>query len=343
MTIKNVFSGGLLSAVLLTLFPLFVLPEAVEGQVRRLDQAVPSLQARAGTDSVFDKTILEIVDKVSGKDIRSLISTLASDSFEGRATGSIGFEKAANFVVQQFVQNGIKPVGNSYFQKFRIESKTVQSKVYLSHATDDSVETMNVIGIKEGSIYKDEFVVITAHLDHLGKRQDSIYHGANDNASGVAVMMKVAEMLKSINTSRSVIFIAFTGEEVGLMGSAYFATHPPIDLKKIKFMINLDLVGSGGDGIMVQGGDGHDAEQSEIQKINRTYFQFELGTRPNSPNSDQYYFHDLGVPAFFLYAYTGTIPYHSPWDSAEKIDTAVAENVAKFVLMNVWTFAQKGR
>lgn len=340
MNIKIVFCGGLLSAVL---FFQCTLSNEVLSQTRRLDQAVPSLEAKAGGDSVFNKVILDLVDHVNGKDIRSLISTLASDSFEGRATGSSGFDKAAKFVVQHFEQHGIKPVGNSYFQKFKIETKTVRSKVYLSQAPVDSVETMNVIGIKEGSLYKDESIVVTAHLDHLGKKQDSIYYGANDNASGVAVMMKVAEMLKNVNTTRSVIFIAFTGEEVGLMGSAYFVTHPTIDLKKIRFMINLDLVGSGPDGIMVQGIDGHEFELSEIQKINQTYFKFELGTRTNSPNSDQYYFHVLGVPAFFMYAYNGTMPYHSPSDIAEKIDIAVVENVAKFVLMNVWRFAQTSK
>ena len=139
------------------------------------------------------------------------------------------------------------------------------------------------------------------------------------------------------------IFIAFAGEEVGLNGSAYFVTHAPIDLKKIKLLINLDLVGSGKQGLMVQGVDGHESEFSEIRQINQKYFQFELGTRLNSPNSDQYYFHLLGVPAFFMYAYNGTIPYHSPGDTADKIDPAVVENVAKFVLMNVWNFAQKAR
>ncbi|MBL7959008.1 M20/M25/M40 family metallo-hydrolase [bacterium] len=296
-----------------------------------------------GSDSSFDKTILELVDKVNGKDIRSLIETLASDSFEGRATGSAGFEKAADFVAQHFEKNNVVPIGSSYFQKFKLDTKTVRSKVHLHETSNDSVETMNVIGIKKGTFHPDEYVLIMAHLDHLGKRQDSVYHGANDNASGVAVMMTVAEMLKNVNTSRSVVFIAFTGEEVGLMGSAYFVTHPPIDLKKIKFMVNLDLVGSGSNGMMVQGIDGHENEFSEIQQINQTYFQFELGTRPNSPNSDQYYFHLLGVPAFFMYAYNGTMPYHSPGDTAEKIDILVVENVAKFVLMNAWKFAQKGR
>ncbi|MBL7996559.1 M28 family peptidase [bacterium] len=333
-------NGGLLSAVL---FLLFVPSHNSQSQVRRLDQPGPSLQSITRTDSVFDKTILQLVDHVSGKDIRSLIDTLASDSFEGRATGSIGFDKAAHFVAQHFEQSGVIPLGNSYFQKFKIESRTVKSKVFIQNTPSDSIETMNVIGVKPGTTNPDEYVLVTAHLDHLGKTLDSIYPGANDNASGVAVMMTVAEILKNVNTSRSVVFIAFTGEEVGLMGSAFFVTHPPIDLKKIKFMINLDLVGSGSNGIMVQGVDGHDTELAEIKRINQTYFQFEIGTRPNSPNSDQYYFHLLGVPAFFLYAYNGTMPYHSPGDTAEKIDAAVVENVAKFVLMNVWNFTKKGR
>lgn len=339
MPIRTLINGGLISAViffsLLSSWPIC-------GQSRKLDQRLSPLARILSSDSLFKKQILESADRISGVDIRKHIAVLASDSFEGRATGSDGFEKAANYVSRHFEQNGVVPAGSSYYQTFKIETKTVRSKVHLEHASEDSVETMNVVGIKKGTINPDEYVVITAHLDHLGKKQDSIYHGANDNASGVAVMMAVAAALKDIPTKRSVIFIAFTGEEVGLMGSAYFVTHPPIDLKKIRFMINLDLVGSGTNGIMVQGVNGHEEMFSEIQMVNQKYFQFELGTRPNSPNSDQYYFHLLGVPAFFMYAYNGTMPYHSPGDTADKIDAFVVENVAKFVLMNVWRFAQNG-
>ncbi len=340
MNIKNVFSGGLLSAVL---FCYFSVSDALNSQTRRLNQTTASLHAKIGADSVFDEAILELVDNIRGKDICSLISTLASDSFAGRATGSNGYEKAANYVSRYFEQNNVVPVGSTYFQNFKIDTKTVRSKVHLQNASEDSVETMNVVGIKKGIFHPDEYVVITAHLDHLGKKQDSIYHGANDNASGIAVMMAVAHALKDIPTDRSVVFIAFTAEEVGLMGSGYFVTHPPIDLKKIRFMVNLDLVGSGTNGIMVQGVDGHKEVFTAIQVVNQKYFQFELGTRPNSPNSDQYYFHLLGVPAFFMYAYNGTIPYHSPGDTADKIDSVVIENVAKFVLLNVWDFARKER
>lgn len=336
MYLKTLINGGLVSAVI-----FFILFSAVQiqGQTRKLDQALPSLTGIQPADSLFEKNILESTDRISGVDIRKHIAVLASDSFEGRATGSSGYEKAANYVSRHFEQNGIVSEGPSYFQKFKIDSKTVKSKVHLQNSANDSVETMNVIGIKKGTLYPDEFVVLTAHLDHLGKKQDSVYYGANDNASGVAVMMAVVQALKDIPTKRSIIFIAFTGEEVGLIGSAYFVTHPPIDLKRIRFMINLDLVGSGTNGIMVQGINGHEDAFSEVQKINQKYFQFELGTRPNSPNSDQYYFHILGVPAFFMYAYNGTMPYHSPGDTADKIDSVVIENVAKFVLMSVWRFA----
>lgn len=336
MTIQKKVTDVILSAVFFLIFFQF---NDLNGQIRRTDRLTPTLTVNTA-DSIFDKSVIESVNRINGKDILSLIYTLAADSFEGRATGSRGFGKAATFVLKQFEESGLKPIGSSYFQKFRIETRTVQSKIHLQDLSNDSIETMNVIGLKRGALFPDEYTVIAAHLDHLGKKQDSVYHGANDNASGVAVMLTVARALKDIPTKRSVLFIAFTGEEVGLMGSAYFVTHPPIDLRKIRFMVNLDLVGSGSDGIMIQGVDGHDAEFSKIQKINQTYFQFELSTRPNSPNSDQYYFHVLGVPAFFIYAYNGTMPYHSPGDTADKIDAAVVENITKFVLMNVLNHAK---
>lgn len=340
MKIKNLINGGFLTAVIFfILFPAC----QIHSQSRKLDQTLPSMRGTLPSDSLFEQKILESANRINGIDIRNHIAVLASDSFEGRATGSNGYEKAANYVSRNFEQNNVVSIGSSYFQKFKIDTKTVRSKVHLQNAAADSVETMNVIGIKKGTLNPDEYVVITAHLDHLGKKQDSIYHGANDNASGVSVMMAVAQALKDIPTNCSVVFIAFTGEEVGLLGSAYFVTHPLIELKKIRFMINLDLVGSGPNGIMVQGVNGHEEVFSEVQKINQNYFQFELGTRVNSPNSDQYYFHLMGVPAFFMYAYNGTMPYHSPGDTAEKIDSVVIENVAKFMLLNVWDFARKER
>ncbi len=324
-------NGGAIFAVI---FFLVIQPSYVNGQARRLDQI--TLPLSVGEVDHSNKEIMVRVDSIRAEKILPIIRTLSSDSFGGRATGSAGYNQAADYVRGCFAQNGLKPIGSSYFQEFKIDTKTIRSRVYLQEETPDSVESMNVIGLKEGTILKDEFVVITAHLDHLGKKGDSIYHGANDNASGVAVMLAVSEALKDLPTRRSVVFVAFAGEEVGLMGSAYMAMRAPIDLKKIRLLVNLDLVGSGKDGIMVQGVDGHEETWSEIQKINEDFFHFELGMRPNSANSDQYYFHRLGVPAFFMYAYNGTIPYHSPADTADQIDAAVIENVAKFVLMNVW-------
>lgn len=340
MKITNSINGGFITAVIFfILFPVC----QIHSQSRKLNQVLSSMRGIPPSDSLFEQKILESADRISGVDIRKHIAILASDSFEGRATGSRGYEKAANYVSKYFKQNNVAQIGSSYYQNFKIDTKTVRSKVHLQNTSEDSVETMNVVGIKKGTFYPDEYVVITAHLDHLGKKQDSIYHGANDNASGIAVMLAVAQALKDISTDRSVVFIAFTAEEVGLMGSGYFVTHPPIDLKKIRFMVNLDLVGSGTNGIMVQGVDGHKEVFSEIQVVNQKYFQFELGTRPNSPNSDQYYFHLLGVPAFFMYAYNGTMPYHSPSDTADKIDTVVIQNVAKFVLLNVWRFVEANK
>ena len=188
-------NGRIIFAATVLLF--FQLRDAY-GQLQPLDQPTPSLTLIENTNPEFDRSVLKLVDSVRAMDILPIIHTLASDSFEGRAAGSTGFIKAANFVQRHFEQCGLRPVGSSYFQKFKLDTKTVRSRVHLEEIRADSVETMNVIGLKEGTLHRDEYVVITAHLDHLGKKLDSIYYGANDNASGVAVMMTVALALKNI-------------------------------------------------------------------------------------------------------------------------------------------------
>jgi hypothetical protein len=328
-------NGGLPSAV----FCALLLPMTGFGQTIPLDQKTEL--HNNDLPIPFDAGFLRCVNSIDGKDIRKYISALASDSLEGRGSGSKGFNKAAGLTAAHFERHHFQKFGNSYFQYFKIDAPTLRKRIFVDELTGDSAVTENIAATWEGTTLKNEFVVITAHLDHLGKKQDSVYYGANDNASGVSVILKLAELIdkNKLKPKRSIVFILFSGEEAGLRGSQHFVEHPVMALERIKFQINLDLVGSGKQGIMLQGGDHYPREEAEVKMINENYFHFELGLRVNSPNSDHFFFNAAGVPAFFVYAYNGTIPYHSPNDTADKIDTIVLENVAKFVFVNVWHFA----
>ncbi|MBX7152358.1 M28 family peptidase [bacterium] len=291
----------------------------------------------------FSSEIQKKINEVDGKKILEFVKILTTDSFQGRASGTTGYNKSAQWLAGQFEQMGVKPfLERSYFQPFKIANHDIQQRIY-ADTKGDSAETFNVVGWIEGGEWKDEFVVITAHLDHLGMKRgmtDTIYYGANDNASGVSVMLTVGETLAAMKPKRSILFVAFSGEEVGLLGSKYFVEHSPVSLKKIRFFLNLDLVGSGHDGLMVQGVNNFPQEYSIVSEINKSFFNFELSTRPNSPNSDQYFFNAIGVPAFFMYAYKGTNPYHLPGDIWQGLDPMIMENMAKFSAMIIWRFAQ---
>ncbi|NUM79397.1 M28 family peptidase [bacterium] len=330
--------------MLWTVAPRFSVAGGVENDsTKKLNQKIYFTPA---DDHFISSEINKKIDKVDGMKILEFVKTLTADSFEGRASGTIGYNKAGQWLAGQFKRVGIKPfLKHSYFQPFKIAHQYIRQRIY-ADVKGDSAETFNVIGWIEGQELKNEFVVMTAHLDHLGMKlsmtgdKDTIFYGANDNASGVSVMLSVGETLVEMKPKRSILFVAFSGEEVGLLGSKYFVEHSPVPLEQIRFLLNLDLVGSGHDGIMVQGVNDFPQEFSTVSGINRSYFGFELSTRPNSPNSDQYYFNALGVPAFFMYAYKGTNPYHLPGDVWQGLDMMVLENVAKFSAMVVWKFAQ---
>ena len=182
----------------------------------------------------------------------------------------------------------------------------------------------NVIGFLEGISYPDSFIVITAHYDHLGMLGNETYmRGANDNASGVATMLDLAKYYSEHIEKRkySILFIAFAGEETGLLGSKYYTENPYFQLSKIKFLLNLDLLATGDDGITVVNAIDNLDHFNTLKSINESKYHLkEIGKRPNAPNSDHYYFAKNGVPSFFIYALgKGITAYHDPGDVPENV------------------------
>jgi aminopeptidase YwaD len=162
----------------------------------------------------------------------------------------------------------------------------------------------------------DSMVVFSAHYDHLGGIDGDVYFpGANDNASGVSMVLDLLRYYANHPPVYTTVFIFFAGEEAGLLGSKYFTEHNTVDLRKIKFLINLDLLGTGEDGIMVVNGAVHQDRFSVLQEINKNeQLLKQVNKRGKAANSDHYWFSEKGVPCFFIYTMGGIKAYHDVMD-----------------------------
>ncbi len=179
----------------------------------------------------------------------------------------------------------------------------------------------NVIGYLPGKRKWGKKVIYSAHYDHLGRMGEETYFpGANDNASGTAMLLSMANYFKKNPINRSIVFIAFAGEEAGLVGSKYFVQNPLVKLKKISFVLNLDIMGSGEEGITVVNATLFDSEFKELQQINQEQKLIShIKSRGPAANSDHYWFTQMNVPAFFIYTMGPNKNYHDIFDTYENL------------------------
>ena len=196
-------------------------------------------------------------------------------------------------------------------------------KFKLDAVLNKDYKSQNVIGYVEGKIQRDSMVVITAHYDHLGMMGKKAYFpGANDDASGVAMMLELAHYysLPDNRPPYTMVFIAFSAEEAGLLGSLYYTEHPLFPLSRIKFLINLDLVGTGEDGITVVNGSLFTDQFNKLVKINgKNNYVTQVKKRGQAHNSDHFFFTERGVPSFFIYTMGGISAYHDIYDKPETL------------------------
>ena len=182
----------------------------------------------------------------------------------------------------------------------------------------------NVVAYIPGKSYPDSFFVFTAHYDHLGRMgKRALFPGGNDNASGTSMLLDLARYyaLPENQSQYSMLFIAFCAEEAGLKGSYYFADHPLIPLDNMVFLINLDMVGSGSEGIKVVNGTVFTNEFERLKQINTDQGLLKkVGKRGAAANSDHYPFYEKGVPCFFIYTLGPECPeYHSVYDTPANV------------------------
>ena len=278
-------------------------------------------------------------DLVKKSNIKDDVSFLADDSLEGRQTGTDGEKKAANYIAKRFKDLGLTAKGTKNFhQEFSFIPKTdPHAEVTFTKNEDGTITGRNVIGYINNDAKNT--IVIGAHYDHLGYGGDgslfrdyikAIHNGADDNASGTAVMLDLARKLNTTNTNNNYLFIAFSGEEMGLLGSNYFVKNPTINTKAVSYMINMDMVGRlKKDSALAVYGTGTSPIFKQVLKAHNTKFKLienESGVGPSDHTS--FYLADIPVLHFFTGQHED---YHKPGDDADKLNYQGMETISEYI------------
>jgi len=214
-----------------------------------------------------------------------------------------------------------------------IDESVNEVEVLVESKLVERYKTQNVAGYVEGE-NQDSLVVFIAHYDHLGMMgTDAIFPGANDNASGIAMLLNLAKYYKVNKPKYNTAFIAFAGEELGLLGSKHFVENPLFDLDKIKFLINFDISGTGDEGIQVVNGSVYQKQFDRLVKINEEKNLLpQVKIRGAACNSDHCMFDSKGVPNFFIYTLGGIQAYHDIYDKAETLPLTKFEDYFKLIV-----------
>lgn len=180
-------------------------------------------------------------------------------------------------------------------------------------------------------------IVFTAHYDHLGGMgttpNKTYFPGGNDNASGTAMLLSMADYFKDKPQKYNVLFIAFSGEEIGLLGSQYFVNSQVLPVNDVKFLINLDIMGSGEEGITVVNGSVFTKEFKKLQKINqKQQYLSQIKSRGEAANSDHWFFYKSGVPSIFIYTMGPNKHYHDVYDTYEELSFKAYDNIVKLLV-----------
>lgn len=193
----------------------------------------------------------------------------------------------------------------------------------------ENYRSRNVVAYLPAKKRTKRTIVYTAHYDHLGRMGSETYFpGANDNASGTAMLISLAKYFKENPQDYNVLFIAFAGEEAGLLGSKYFVENPLYKLKKISFLLNLDIMGSGEEGVTVVNATLFEKEFKLLQEINtEKNLLTQVKSRGPAANSDHYWFTEKGVPAFFIYTMGPNKHYHDIFDTYEELSFQEYEDI----------------
>ena len=304
--------------------------------------------------------VTDFAQSITEQELMELLYVYASDYFQGRKTGSKGQKIAVDFLRDYYKNLNIQPAEgtNNYFQEMtlKVDGKTVS--------------TENVASIIMGSEFPDEYIVLTSHLDHIGLEGGQINNGADDDGSGTVTMLEIAEALQiglenGYKPKRSIVFLHVTGEEEGLLGSAYYAENPLYPLEKTIVNLNIDMIGRNDllhgrddDYLYLIGSDILSQDLHDISiSINKRYSKLDLDFRYNDPmlkvyergrhyanryyyRSDHYNFAKNDIPVIFYFSGTHE-DYHLPTDTVEKINYPLLTKRARFIFHTLWELANR--
>ena len=278
---------------------------------------------------------------ISADDLYRKIGVLADDSMRGRFTPSPELDQVATWIGSEFERLGLLPGGDAggFIQRYEIRNRE-------GEPTGETAP--NVVGILRGSdpVLRDEYLVYSAHMDHVGVRNpdadgDSIFNGADDDASGTATVMEVAEAMASLDPAprRSIIFVIVSGEERGLWGSAAFAENPTVPVEAMVANLNVDMVGRNWPDTIVAIGREHSDLGATLERVNASHPEIGMTAIDDIWPDQRFYFRSdhfnfarRGVPILFFFNGTHE-DYHRPSDELDKIDTEKTARIGRLLFL----------
>ena len=318
---------------------------------------------------LFGQNNLKYAETIKVEDLEKHLIILSSDSMEGRETGKKGQKMAADYIMNHFKNIGIPPYKKkSYYQKFKVKNGRHMCKC--DDCDTDFLKKMlgknkyikgeNVLGFIEGTDLKEELIIITANYEHLGKHEDKIFNGADDDGSGTVATLEIAEAFmlakkEGNGPRRSVLIMPVSGEEKGLLGSKYYTDHPIYPLENTVANLNIDMIGrvddwhENGDYVYLIGADMLSQELHDIsEQINDQHIGLELDYTFNAeddPNryyyrSDHYNFAKNNIPVIFYFNGVHE-DYHKVTDTVEKIDFNKTQTITRLVFLTAWELANR--
>jgi Zn-dependent M28 family amino/carboxypeptidase len=311
-----------------------------------------TLDKSLNVDLITNAVATNYANTINTNDLKTLLYQFASDEFEGRETGEPGQKLAAEYLKTFYINHKIKSPYN--------DDNCFQT-IPTSNLKPDLNPSENVAAFIKGTEKPDEIVVISAHYDHLGKTNAGIYYGADDDGSGTVAILEIAEAFQKAvdegnGPKRSILFLHFTGEEKGLLGSKYYSEYPIFPLDKTVTDLNIDMIGRVDDAhinntnyVYLIGSDKLSKELHFLsEEINEKFTNLNLDytyNDENDPNrfyyrSDHYNFAKNNIPIIFYFNGTHK-DYHKMTDTPDKINYDLLSKRAKLVFYTAWEIANR--